>query len=85
MIFLGLIIYMGLYHTSTVPDYWRKDDLSQVLFEQLKRFFHVSTPVENLPRHLWYQKMEPLSSTMQCHFQCYCTPATEVSIDEMMI
>ncbi|RPA96211.1 hypothetical protein L873DRAFT_1257624 [Choiromyces venosus 120613-1] len=28
MIFLGLIIYMGLYHTSTVPDYWRKDGLA---------------------------------------------------------
>ena len=25
MIFVGLIIYMGLYHSSAVPDYWRKD------------------------------------------------------------
>ena len=28
MIFVGLIIYMGLYHSSTVPDYWRKDGLA---------------------------------------------------------
>lgn len=28
MIFLDLLIYMGLYHTSTVPDYWRKDGLA---------------------------------------------------------
>ena len=28
MIFLGLLIYMGLYHTSAVPDYWRKDGLA---------------------------------------------------------
>ncbi|PWW72383.1 hypothetical protein C7212DRAFT_348305 [Tuber magnatum] len=47
MIFVSLIIYMGLYPISTVPDYWRKDGLSpqyrisrfmtQVRFEQLKR------------------------------------------------
>lgn len=54
-------------------------------FEQLKRYFHVSLPVENLPGRLWYQKVEPLSSTLQRRFQRYCTPATEVSIDEMMI
>ena len=28
MIFVGLIIYMGLYHSSTIPDYWRKDGLA---------------------------------------------------------
>ena len=28
LIFLGLRIYMGLYHTSTVPDYWRKDSFA---------------------------------------------------------
>ena len=28
MTFLGLLIYIGLYHTSTVPDYWRKGGLA---------------------------------------------------------
>ena len=28
MIFVGLIIYMGLYHSSAIPDYWRKDGLA---------------------------------------------------------
>ena len=28
MIFVGLIIYMGLYLSSTIPDYWRKDGLA---------------------------------------------------------
>lgn len=28
MIFVGLVIYMGIYHSSAVTDYWRKDGLS---------------------------------------------------------
>ena len=28
MIFVGLIIYMGLYHSGAVSDYWRKDGLA---------------------------------------------------------
>jgi len=28
MIFIGIIIYMGLYRSSTVADYWPKDGLS---------------------------------------------------------
>jgi len=59
--------------------------MGQVRFEQLKRFCHISSPIENLPRPLWYQKLEQLSSALQERFQKYCIPATEVSIDEMMI
>jgi len=28
MIFVGLIIYMGIYHSSSVLDYWRRDGLA---------------------------------------------------------
>ena len=59
--------------------------MGQVRFEQLKPFFHVSPPIEKLPRPQWCRKLEPLSSALQYQFQRYCIPATEVSIDEMMI
>ena len=95
-IFLGLVIYMGVFKSARVGDYWRNDGvfpqhniarfMGHVRFEQLKRYFHLSPPTPTpLPRTRWTEKLEPLSSNLQAKFQQLCRPATPVSIDEMMI
>src|SRR5437879_1937498 len=53
-IFFGIIIYMGLFKSASVQDYWRKDGrvpihtitryMGKSRFENLKRWFHVSAP-----------------------------------------
>ncbi|PWW74878.1 hypothetical protein C7212DRAFT_345434 [Tuber magnatum] len=58
-IFFGIIIYMGVFPSAQVSDYWKRDNcfpyhrigmhLSQNRFEQLKRYFHVSLSYQRLP------------------------------------
>jgi len=55
------------------------------MFEQIKRFFHISEPVRSLPRCQWYHKLLPLADELQQRFQQYLRPASAVAIDEMMI
>lgn len=54
-------------------------------YEQLKRYFHVSDPQVTLDVKDWYQKVEPLASTLQQQFQQYYLPSTKVAIDEMVV
>lgn len=96
MIFIGLIIYMGVFKSMRGSLYWGKTGefpvheisnyMSQQRFEQLKRYFHVS-PVSPTPllRSQWTKKLEPLASNLQRNFQKYIIPASNVAVDEMMI
>ncbi|OQN95210.1 hypothetical protein B0A48_18748 [Cryoendolithus antarcticus] len=54
-------------------------------FEQIKRFFHVSPPLDSLPQSQFYQKLEPLSTEVITAFKSACLPASQVAIDEMII
>ena len=67
-IFLGIIVYMGVFRQNTVSEYCSTFPecpqhnittfMSLVRFEQLKRFFHVSNP--NEPEQHWFSKVEPV-------------------------
>ena len=58
--FLGLVLYMGVWQSPQYTDYWAKTYkwpqqgigkyMSKFRFEQTKRYFHVSVPSESLPR-----------------------------------
>jgi hypothetical protein len=95
LVFIGLIIYMGVFRSAQLEDYWSRSDefprhhiarfMGQKEFEQLKRHFHVSIPCRSLPRRQWIKKLEPLSSILRERFQRHLLPATPVSIDEMMV
>lgn len=96
MIFIGIIIYMGVFRSSQVEDYWTRDSefpqhyisrfISGKRFKMLKRFFHVSRPFkEKLLRHQWTQKLQPLSDILEYRFQQYLLPVTPDSINEMMV
>jgi len=94
-IFFGIIIYMGVFPSSQVSDYWKHDEsfpyhrigmyLSQNRFEQLKRYFHISPPYQHLPRAQWYEKFQPLASLLATKYQSLLVPESEVAVDEMMI
>ena len=95
-IFCGILIYMGVNRGMSGRSYWTKNHEFPVLeiihymtlvhFEQLKRFFYVAPPREApLPPSQWSYKPPPLAYNLQRRFQHHWLPATEVSIDEMMV
>ena len=105
MIFIDLLIYMGVHKSMRVGLYWEKSDefprheiteyMSKFRFEQLKRYLHLSPPLEpntnrrnpgQSPAHKdWTQKLQPLVTNLEQRFQTYLLPATSVAIDEMMV
>ena len=73
--------------------------LGEVRYWQLLRYFHVSDPythpdipfelqdkmTEEQIRNMWWYKLEPLASILRSNFEKYWRPASNVSIDEMMV
>lgn len=94
-IFLGLIIYMGVFSSPRNPDYWTSNPrwpqhgigryMSQNRFEQLNRFFHISPPFETLSRSEWYRKIQPLSCNLSRKFREVFIPTSDIAVDEMTI
>jgi len=95
-IFIGIIIYMGVFPSAQVSDYWRHDsnypfhriglyNISEP-FRATQCYFHISPPYESLPRSQWYQKVQPLASILpSARFYAYLLPASNVAVDEKMI
>jgi len=54
-------------------------------FSQIKRYLHISDPAFQLSQSEWFQKLEPISSMLQSRSQQYFRPATNITIDEIMI
>ena len=54
-------------------------------FCQIKRYLHISDPKLQLSRSEWFEKLEPLNSILQSRCQQYYLPASNVTVDEMMI
>lgn len=92
-IFLGILVYMGIFRLPCVEDYWSTNPsypqhsiahfMTLVRFQQLKRFLHVSHP--DLPEEHWYSKVEPLTTKLAQDFARYYIPSSNVSIDEMIV
>lgn len=92
-VFLALLIYMGARRGCGSNSFWGKEGehrevfraMSQKRFSQIKRYLHISDPALQLSRSEWFQKLEPLSSMLQSRSQRYYLPASNVTVDEMMI
>lgn len=96
-IFFSLIIYMEVFPSAQVKDYWSHDSefpfhrigmyLSQNRFKQLKRYFHVSEHYDpgSLPQSCWYFKVAPRADLLQAHYQQYFLPSSDIAVDEMMV
>lgn len=96
MIWLGLIIYMSVVWLTRVKEYWTKNGewpkhcimkfQGFNRFSNIKRFFHLSPPVNgSLPTTRFYEKLEPVASMIRARFQEIAIPATSVSIDEIIV
>lgn len=95
MIWLGLIIYMSVVRLTRVEEYWTKNGewpIHYIMkfqgfnrFANIKRFFHLSPPNGRLPIIRFFEKLEPVASTVRAGFQAIAIPATMVSIDEIIV
>jgi len=54
-------------------------------FCQIKCFLHISDPELQLTRAEWFPKLEPLNRIIRDRCQKYYLPASNVTVDEMMI
>ncbi|CAG8586621.1 4867_t:CDS:1, partial [Paraglomus occultum] len=91
-IWIALVIYMGVHKIYAVEDLWNnnerkpihniKDFMTLVRFQQIKHFFHISSPSET--QSFWYSKVEPLASHLRNMFKKLYMPGTNVSVDEMI-
>ena len=95
MIQVGLIIYIGVFKGTQVPDFWAIDPkylrylislfMGQKRQEQLKRFFYTLPPLlEGVKCHV-FEKIEPLMTPLGEAFRKYIIPGSMVSFDEMMV
>jgi hypothetical protein len=92
-IWIGILIYMGVFSNCSLPDYWKNNPLrpvhpirnyiSQTRFEQILRYFHIADPSE--VSDSWTYKVNPLLDAVRSALMKYYTPQTNVSIDEAMI
>jgi hypothetical protein len=98
-VWLGIVWYMGVHSSPAVRDYWRHNGLNpthpiceykgQTQFEEIKRYFHVSSP--NLPktaptgRRLWHSKVDLILDQLRKSSQRYRMPSTPTSLDKCMI
>lgn len=79
-VFVGILIYMGVHHITSVEDLWRRDGkvpshlpsqyMSRVRFEQIQRFLKVSDPREDDERKRsnskeWWYKVELMANCFQ--------------------
>lgn len=93
--FFGLCMYMGVYRCPRVEDYWDKSGsgpdhsitscMQLLRFQQIKRFLHISDHTGDNGRIYFFNKMEPLLSTVIEASQKLWHPSSYMSIDEMMI
>ena len=54
-------------------------------YTAIKRYLHISDPDNTYTDAEWFKKVEPLNSTIRRRFQEVVVPASDVTVDEMMI
>jgi hypothetical protein len=81
---LGIVVYMGVHCSPAIADYWKHDGLypkhpiaewmSQTRFEQIKRYFHVSSP--DIELHTTTHNSPPFAHGGLCSFgpSIRCSP-----------
>jgi len=91
-VFLGLLLYMGARRECGSSGLWKREDEREVFrvmslerFSQIKRYLHIFDPKMQLSRSEWFQKLEPLNTMLRTQCQKFYFPASNVTVDEMMI
>jgi len=91
-VFLGLLVYMGSQREGRILRFWqevRRQPLGRAIslkrFYQIKRHIHISDPEVQLTRNKWFRGLGPLNSIIRDRCQEYYLPASNITVDEMMI
>ena len=92
-VFCALLIYMGTKQGGGSNTFWREKGENAAFFRamnlkrfsEIKRYLHISNPALQLSRAKWFQKLEPIISMVESRSQQYYRPATNVTVDEIMI
>jgi len=56
-----------------------------VRYQQIKGFFHLSPLEKKYEKDNWFEKLEPLASTLRQRFRDFYFPSTNFSYDEMIV
>jgi hypothetical protein len=93
MIWCGLLLYMGALEISPYTYLWSQNSelprhciarfFSQIRWEEIKRYLHISLPLE--PGRPVHEKVEPLATELSKRFRKFVTPGSFIAIDEMMV
>ena len=85
-------VYIGIFRYPPLHQYWESEirhplfsHMSLVRYLQIKRFFHLSPPEKSYDKDNWFEKLDPLASTLRQRFREFYFPSTNLSYDEMMV
>ena len=94
--FIAVQVYMGIHTETDIEDYWNTHPskplhpaiakhIGKTRFEQIDRYFHISTPKPPSQNETTFEKIEPLSNHLleRC-LQLYKAP-TDLAVDEVMV
>ena len=95
IIWIGLIIYIGVFRQKQPRNIWRQDNkwpvhvisffIPRKQQEQIKRYFHILALELGNTKEYIYAKIEPLTSALGKAFQRYVVPSSMVSINKIMV
>lgn len=91
--FIGLLIYMGIDHLPRLPMYWSSlynhtfisSTMPRDRFQQLLRYFYVSSTQEQQQNPDRLKKVRWFSQQLQQHFSCHYAPSQVLTADEAMV
>jgi hypothetical protein len=91
--FIGLLIYMGIDHLPRLPMYWSSlythtfisNAMSRDRFQQLLRYFYVSTQQEQQQNTDRLRKVRWFSQQLQQLFSSHYIPSQVLTVDEAMV
>ena len=98
--YLGAWIWMGVFPSSEVEDFWNssprkgpvhkqlREAISLKRWQQIDRFFHISSPQDpntTLQKETPFEKLEPLNDYLRQQFKVYWKTGTHLAVDETIV
>jgi hypothetical protein len=91
--FIGLLVYMGIDHLPQLPMYWSglyshtfvSAAMSRDRFQQLVRYFHVSSQAQQQQNSDRLKKVRWFSQQLQKIFASHYNPSQVLTVDEAMV
>lgn len=91
LVFIGVLLYAGRSRIPLAEELWAMDRsvvheyMGRVRFQQIKRYLTINPAPGPEPCSTWWQKLEPVASTIRDNCQRLVTPPGYCTVDELMI